>query len=107
MFHMTLHWTDIMAVASTLITLGTLVTMFFKVYRPIASWKKAVDDRIEELERKRDADFERFKKIENQIQALLSASYALLDHAKTGNSTGTMDKAQQQLVANMIEHNTL
>lgn len=69
------------------------------------------DDRIQELERRSAADFKHLKLLDAQIvanglqmQAVLKALHAQLSHSVTGNATGELKTALDNLVNFIIDN---
>ena len=65
---------------------------------------KDLQNKVAELTRAVSATNERIDKLEQNDRALMKAVNALLLHNMTGNASGKMAKAQEELTAYIIEH---
>jgi predicted negative regulator of RcsB-dependent stress response len=62
-----------------------------------------VSKRLETVEQHVEADYRRIEKMEVANKALCRGVMALLCNAETGNSTGTMREAREELQNYLIE----
>jgi hypothetical protein len=72
---------------------GGAIALVFKGVAPILNAFK----RIEALERNQSRDYERLQRLELADKAICAALLAILDRLETGNSTGTIKSARQDL----------
>jgi hypothetical protein len=89
----------LLAVAGGIAIIGSAGAIVWKAILPVFQ----VKGDIAELKRRSDADFRRLERIDEYNRAVAHALIALLNHAETGNSTGTIKAAREELQTFLID----
>lgn len=91
-------WEWLLAVAGAITVFIGAGSAVFKLFSP---YKKIIS-RLDRHDRLFENDHQRLRNEEESTIAILEALYALLEHARTDNSTGLMDEASKTLQGFLI-----
>ena len=101
-------WQEVASVLGIASVIGAFV---LHAARPhIIAWIKKhlghdkQDNRIAELEEKKEKDYEAITKLSAEMKAIMKALVVLLEHAETGNHTGEMKKVRDDLIRFIIDN---
>lgn len=92
-------WQAILVVAGAIVALygaGSAVAKLFSPYKKIAK-------KVDEHDRRLAAGDARFHRDEQTDTAIIKALFALLEHARTNNSTGLIAEASKELQQHLVE----
>lgn len=105
-------WQVVIAVAAAVVTLTAAGSAIVKLFNPYKQLKKRLEEQQREIEGVKQQidrhgdllrkDLERFERNDERDAIMLDATFALLEHARTNNSTGLMDEASKKMQAFLI-----
>ena len=107
----------ITAIGGAIVTIGAVITLIFKLANRIKAPEDKQNERLDAIEKRLDAideaqdlfrqyftnDDNRFKAIEKSNKITQGALLALLKHALNGNDVNSLQDAEKQLEAYLIE----
>lgn len=107
----------ITAIGGAIVTIGAVITLIFKLANRIKAPEDKQNERLDTIEKRLDAideaqdlfrqyftnDDNRFKAIEKSNKITQGALLALLKHALNGNDVNSLQDAEKQLEAYLIE----
>ena len=94
-----LTWDVMLAAAAGITAIGAAAAVIKRALSPLTKALK----RLEDVEDKLDSDYQRLNEAAEYDKAVAHALIALLNHAETGNSTGTVRAARDTLQHFLIE----
>ena len=107
----------ITAIGGAIVTIGAVITLIFKLANRIKAPEDKQNERLDAIEKRLDGideaqdlfrqyftnDDNRFKAIEKSNKITQGALLALLKHALNGNDVNSLQDAEKQLEAYLIE----
>ena len=84
-------------IGTALVWIARMVGFFKKPEEAQNSMLEDHENRIKELERKANRDFEQISSVQEEMKVLLMGTHALLRHAIDGNDTDSLKQAENDI----------
>jgi hypothetical protein len=91
----------VLAICGIIAIIGGATTVIGRWIKPAIS----ISQRVDALEAHSGRDYKKIEQIEKTQTAMARALLALLAHAASGNDSGKIQAAQEELMAALIERN--
>jgi hypothetical protein len=85
-------------IGTALVWIARMVGFFKKPEEAQNSMLEDHENRIKELERKANRDFEQISSVQEEMKVLLMGTHALLRHAIDGNDTDSLKQAENDII---------
>lgn len=98
-------WEWLLAIAAGIVSLtaaGSALTRLFSPYRRLVERLEELETKLKEHDRLFKRDLDRFERNDERDAVMMDSIFALLEHARTDNSTGLMEAASKKMQAYLI-----